>query len=144
MFRKVLQSGYVVIEAGGNFGTHTVAIAQIVGDVGCVFAFEPQRLVYRVLVANAVINSLSNVTAVHAGLGALLGSIKVPILNPTKGLNFDSFRLGQFDTGENVPIQTIDSLDLNRCRLIKVDVEGMECEVLEGAHNTIERLRPLL
>jgi hypothetical protein len=46
-------------------------------------------------------------------------------------------KYGEFSEG-------IDSLNLNRCRLIKVDVEGMECEVLEGARNTITRLRPVL
>ena len=41
-------------------------------------------------------------------------------------------------------VQTVDSLQLRRCRLLKVDVEGMESEVLEGARDTIARCRPLL
>ncbi len=144
LFRQVLRPGDVVVEAGANFGAHTIAMAQMVGATGCIFAFEPQRLVYQVMVANVAINSLGNVMTVQAGLGAHPGVVKVPILNPTKGLNFGSFSIGMFDTGEDVPVKTIDSLDLNRCRLIKVDVEGMECAVLEGARSTIERLRPIL
>jgi len=144
MFRQVLRPGDVVVEAGANFGAHTVAMAQMVGGTGCIFAFEPQRLVYQVMVANIAMNSLDNVITVQAGLGSETGVVKVPILNPSRPLNFGSFHIGQFDTGEDVPIQTIDSLGLNRCRLIKVDVEGMECQVLEGARNTIDRLRPLL
>jgi hypothetical protein len=38
----------------------------------------------------------------------------------------------------------LDELDLRRCALIKVDVEGMEAQVVEGARQTIERCRPAL
>ena len=38
----------------------------------------------------------------------------------------------------------IDDLRLNRCDLIKVDVEGMECDVLEGSRETIAKHRPVL
>lgn len=133
-----------MVEAGANFGAHTVAMAQMIGPTGYIFAFEPQRLVFQAMVANIAINSLDNVTTVQAALGSHAGVARIPILNPNKGLNFGSFSIGMFDIGESVPIQTIDSLDLNQCRLIKVDVEGMEYEVLEGARKTIERLRPLL
>ena len=144
LFHQVLRPGDLVLEAGANFGAHTVAMAQIVGEQGCIIAFEPQRLVFQAMVANVALNSLLNVVTVQAGLGAQSGVIKVPVLNPAKGLNFGGFNISNHSTGEDVPVQTMDSLNLNRCRLIKVDVEGMECEVLEGAKNTIVRLRPVL
>lgn len=144
LFRQLLHPGDLVVEAGANFGTHTVAMAKMVGDLGVIVAFEPQRLVFQAMVANVAFNSLANVITVQAGLGAYQGSIKVPVLDPSKGHNFGGFSISNHDTGEEVPVRTIDSLNLNRCRLIKVDVEGMECEVLEGARNTITRLRPVL
>ena len=144
LFRQVLRPGDLVVEAGANFGAHTVAMSQMVGEQGCIVAFEPQRLVFQTMVANVAINSLLNVVTVQAGLGAQPGVIKVPVLNPVKGHNFGGFNIGNHNTGENVPVQTIDGLNLNRCRLIKVDVEGMECEVLEGAQDTIARLQPVL
>src|SRR5438067_6170352 len=45
--------------------------------------------------------------------------------------------------GEIVPLVTIDSLDLPSCHLIKIDVEGMELDVLEGANRTLQQFRPL-
>lgn len=144
LFRQVLRPGDLVVEAGANFGAHTVAMAQLVGAKGLVIAFEPQRLVYQAMVANVALNSLTNVVTLQAGLGAQPGTIKIPVLNPAKGHNFGGFNISNHHAGENVPVQTIDSLNLNRCRLIKADVEGMECEVLEGARNTIARLKPIL
>jgi FkbM family methyltransferase len=144
LFRQLLRPGDLVVEAGANFGAHTVAIAQMLGEQGGIIAFEPQRLVYQAMVANVALNSLTNVITVQAGLGAYQGSIKIPVLNPAKGHNFGGFNISSHNAGEEVPVKTIDGLSLNRCRLIKVDVEGMECEVLEGARNTITRLRPIL
>jgi len=144
LFQQVLRPGDVVVEAGANFGAHTVSMAKMVGEQGCVIAFEPQRLVFQAMTANVALNSLLNVLTMHAGLGAKPGAIKVPVLNPAKGHNFGGFNIGNHSEGEEVPVRTVDSLKLARCRLIKVDVEGMECEVLEGARDTIARLKPAL
>lgn len=46
--------------------------------------------------------------------------------------------------GEPVPIITLDGLELKACHFVKVDVEGMEPEVLFGAASTIARHQPLL
>jgi hypothetical protein len=46
--------------------------------------------------------------------------------------------------GEDVPIITIDSLGLPSLRFAKIDVEGMERDVLLGARATIQRLQPVL
>jgi len=144
IFAQLLGPGNVVVEAGANFGAHTVAMAQMVGPQGAIYAFEPQRLVYQVLTANIALNSLPNVFTMHAGLGAQDGSVRVPILDPAHGHNFGGFSIGGHPHGEEVPLLTVDSMRLAQCRMIKVDVEGMEYEVLEGARETIARLRPVL
>jgi FkbM family methyltransferase len=144
LFRQLLRPGDMVVEAGANFGAHTLAMARMVGEQGCVMAFEPQRLVFQALTANVALNSLMNVVTIQAGVGERPGSIRVPVLNPAKRLNFGGFSINHHEAGELVPLQTIDSLDLQRCRLLKADVEGMEREVVEGARNTIMRLRPVL
>jgi len=144
LFQQLLRQGDVVVEAGANFGAHTVAMAKLVGEQGSIIAFEPQRLVYQAMVANIALNSLTNVITMQSGLGAYPGSIRIPVLNPAKGLNFGGFSINSHNDGEAVPVKTIDSLNLKRCRLIKADVEGMECDVLEGARDTIAKLKPIL
>ena len=46
--------------------------------------------------------------------------------------------------GEPVVMVTLDAFDLPACHFLKVDVEGMEVEVLRGAQNTIATYRPLM
>lgn len=143
LFRLLLRPGDVVVEAGANFGAHTVPMAQMVGPQGRIVAVEPQRLVFQAMVANVALNSLSNVIALQAGLGTEPGWLTIPVQNPGEETNFGGFRLRPGE-GETVEIRTVDGLNLRQCRLLKVDVEGMEYEVLKGAEQTIRRFRPIL
>jgi hypothetical protein len=70
--------------------------------------------------------------------------ITVPQLNCDASNNFGGLGLGTWKDGERVPVVTIDSFNLPRCNFIKVDVEGMEGDVIAGAEQTIRRTRPLL
>ena len=70
---QILKPGDVVVDAGANIGTHTVAFAQAVGPNGLVVAFEPQRLVHQSLCGNIALNGLTNVTTLLAAVGAARG-----------------------------------------------------------------------
>jgi len=144
LFRQIVREGDFVLEAGANIGAHTVWFARAVGPQGRVYAYEPQRLVFQVLCANVALNSLANVHAVHAGLGRAPGMIGVAEADPRRHTNFGGIPLGHESFQSKVRCETIDSLELPRLKLLKVDVEGMEAEVLAGAEQTIRRLRPLM
>lgn len=140
-----LRPGDVVLEAGANIGPVTVPLARAVGPHGRVFAYEPQRLVFQLLCCNLALNELDNVVARPNALGARPGTARVPVIPPSQAHNFGGVKLAAgAASGEEVPVERIDDLGLEACRLVKVDVEGMEAEVLEGARATIARLRPLL
>lgn len=144
MFRQMVRPGQVVLEIGANIGAHTVFFAQQVGSNGQVIAFEPQRVVFQTLCANVALNSLTNVFCFQQAVGEQAGTIIVPPLDYTKDNNFGGLALGSFQYGETVPVVTIDSLALNRCHMVKIDVEGMERAVIAGAVETLTRLKPLL
>ncbi|HYH40041.1 MAG TPA: FkbM family methyltransferase [Azospirillum sp.] len=61
LFRQMVRSGDVVIDAGANIGTHTLALARATGPTGRVLAFEPVRLNHQLLCANMALNSLTQV-----------------------------------------------------------------------------------
>jgi len=144
LLRSVLRPGDVAIEAGANIGAHTVAMAKALEGTGRVIAFEPQRLVFQLLCANLALNELYNVEARSVGLGKAPGRVRLPVALPGQEFNFGGVALAGHDSGEAVPIETVDAMNLRSCRLIKADVEGMEQEVLQGAEATIRRCRPIL
>jgi FkbM family methyltransferase len=144
LFRQIVRAGDVVIEVGANLGAHTIPLAKLTGSHGAVIAFEPQRITYQALCANAALNSLIHVFAYHLAVGKAPGVVHVPILDPTREQNFGGYSLGSDVQGEPVQMITLDSLTLVGCRLIKVDVEGMELEVLQGAVNLVRHFSPAL
>jgi FkbM family methyltransferase len=144
LFQHLVRSGDVVVEVGANIGTHTVFFAKAVGVAGMVLAFEPQRIVFQTLCGNLALNSLTNVHCYSVGLGEAPGFAQIPVLDYRQPLNFGGVSLGQVATGEQVQIATLDSFALPRCRLLKIDVEGMELAVLKGAVETIRRCQPIL
>lgn len=147
LFRQLLHPGDVVLEIGANLGTHTVALARLVGPRGRVLAFEPQRLLYYCLCANVILNGQYHVDCHRAAVATQPGTLDVPDLDFTVNWNFGGLSLERPPAAARsnpVPVVTVDGLRLSHCHLIKIDVEGMEKQVLGGATETIRTLRPLL
>jgi FkbM family methyltransferase len=140
---QIVHPGHIVVEVGANIGTHTVRLAQRVAPGGFMLAFEPQRIVFQTLCANLALNSLANVIALPFAVGDAPGMINVPAIAPDQPANFGGIAVGGAD-GEPTALVTIDSYALPGCRLIKIDVEGMEATVLSGAVQTILRHKPFL
>lgn len=136
-------AGDTVLDVGANIGVNAIPFALRAGPQGKVVAFEPQRIVHQMLCANLALNGIANVVAHWAAAGAVPGSINVPPVDYEAVDNFGGISLGGAQ-GEAVPVMTVDGLALKDCRLIKIDVEGMELEVLKGSADTIARLRPRL
>jgi FkbM family methyltransferase len=144
LFRQMAKPGNVVVEVGANIGAHTVFFGRHVGSRGRVLAFEPQRVVFQTLCANVALNSLTNVECYQQAVGDLPGSVLVPQLDYTQENNYGGLELGNFTQGDSVPVVTLDSLQLSRLNVLKIDVEGMEHSVLQGAQDTLARCRPIL
>jgi FkbM family methyltransferase len=144
LFRQIVRPGDVVIEVGANIGAHTVWFARATLPNGGVLAFEPQRMVFQVLCANIALNSLPNAVLHNKACGEAKGTIVVPTLDPAKPNNFGGLELGGHQAGETVEVVRIDELGIGGCRLLKVDVEGMELSVVKGASELIRRSRPAL
>lgn len=145
IFRIFAREGGTVLDIGANIGYHTLAMARFVGPGGQVIAFEPQRIIFQLLCANMALNSIANVHCRHGAVGRELGTVTVPILDYGRNNNFGGLGLGvDYARGEPVAVIPIDQLELPDCRFIKIDVEGMECEALQGAVETIRRCQPVL
>lgn len=145
LMMQLCEPGDIVIEVGANIGAHTIWLAKHVGKHGRVLAFEPQRLVFQALCANVAINSLENVDCYYAALGANNGKITVPELDPNLPTNFGGLTLSNDIQGRQVDCFKLDDLSgAPRVNLIKIDVEGMEEEVLKGGRVLIDKFKPFL
>ena len=134
---SLLKSGDAVVDAGANVGALAVPMATVVGDAGSVLAFEPQADIFDMLQANCA--ELTQATTVHGALGDRQDVLRYS----PNDWNTGSVMLGVAgDRGAEVT--TLDARQLARLDLLKVDVEGMEIEVLLGARETIARCRPLI
>jgi FkbM family methyltransferase len=148
--------GGVVLDIGANIGIVTLEFSWALAGWGEVWAFEPQKLTYYALAGNIALANCFNVTATQAAVSDTSGTIQVPRLDPTRPASFGSLEIevatrsddvGQEvdrTTGDVVPVVTVDALALQRCDFMKIDVEGMEVKVVNGARRTIERFRPLI
>lgn len=144
LFAQFLQKGMSVVEVGANIGAHTVSIAQMVGPTGRVYAYEPQRAIFQILCANLALNCLYNVHAYPFAVGARAGTLNVPFLDYTSSNNFGGLALVESETGEIVRVVTLDSEDIPHLHFLKIDVEGMEAAVLEGAEKLILKHKPII
>jgi len=145
LFGALVRAGDWVIEGGANIGAFTVHLAQLAGENGRVFAFEPQRLVFQLLAGNIAINSLTNVYCLQKCLSDETSTVKVPVRDPTKANNFGGYSMRtDYPEGDDVEVITLDSLQLPRCDFIKLDIEDMELKALKGAENLIEKFHPII
>jgi FkbM family methyltransferase len=121
-------------------------MAIAVGRAGLVHAYEPQRRVYQTLAANIALNDVPNVHAHWAALGSTPGTEQIADFDMNDAQNFGGFSLHEAYQAPKVevPRMTLDGMKYQRLRLIKVDVEGYELDVLQGALATIEEHHPIL
>ena len=140
----LISSGDTILDVGANVGNHTLFFSQCVGPEGRVLSFEPQRFLFKILCANALLGHYQNVWPYRLAVGDEEGKVDIPVPNYERPNNYGGFSLS-FDTfKEEGDITTIDAIAPEKCHLIKIDVEGMELSVLKGAIETIARTRPFL
>ena len=145
---SLLRTGDNVVEVGANIGSHTVGLAQKVGQQGRVIAIEPQPVIHQYLCANLALNSLFNVTTHNCGCGASEETLTIPPIDYAAQTqqNFGGVSLLRSQEGIPVKVFPLDQLagELPSLRLLKIDVEGMEGEVIKGASDLISRFRPCI
>jgi FkbM family methyltransferase len=143
IFRSILRPGDIALDIGANLGAHTIPMARLVGPTGFVFAVEPQRVLFNILCGNIALNELVNIKAFPFALGRAPGVTHIIPLDYSASNNFGGVSLGGAQ-GDAVPVVTLDQVGLPKARFIKIDVEGMELDVLLGAAATLARCRPIL
>ena len=151
LFRSILSPGDTVLEIGSNIGTHSVPISKIIGDRGELHCFEPQTYIFQLLNGNLAINGVTNAYTFRQALGMQNGIVQLKPTSYESGTNHGAYFLPNNvveSNGIKTQITTVDTyirtMSIDGLKLIKIDVEGMEEQVLRGAKVAIENLRPYL
>jgi protein O-GlcNAc transferase len=146
--RQLGRSGETILDVGAYIGNHTVFFSFFC-QPDQVIAFEPSTSSFEALTTTIRCNRLTNVTAYNLAIGDQDGWGAMTIFDPD---NLGANRLEPTVSGDvsAVPIVPLDSFleefesRSMRISLIKIDVEGMESEVIGGSRQTIARHRPIL
>jgi len=147
VFKRLINEGDCVIDVGACVGSHTVPFCHMVGKQGIVLAFEPEKMAFFALCGTMALNNFKQALCFQQAVGGKEDIIKVPELDEHVVTNFGGtdLRLEQVGFYYNVPVTTIDSLlRETKIHFIKIDVEGMELDVIQGAIQTIKKYKPIL
>ena len=141
-------AGSTIIDIGANFGFHSLEFADLVGENGSVISFEPQKLIYYQLCGNIILNGYSNITAYNLALSDEMTTLKMENLNyySNETINIGNAHLDAYtdNSYNDVEVRTLDSFEFDSISVIKIDVQGYEPKVLDGASNTITKHRPVI
>ena len=147
-----LGRGAVAIDIGANLGEWTVPLARTVGAAGRVLAAEPVPRSATALEATLAANALRQAEVIRCAVGNHDGSAEfaVPVVTSAQ-TDTGTARIGPAGAGHeelSVPLRSLDLLaaerGLDRVDFIKIDVEGHERRVLDGAAAILDRYRPTL
>jgi FkbM family methyltransferase len=146
---RVLRAGDTAVDVGANIGLFTGRMAQLVGPAGRVVALEPNPACFEVLTENVSLNYQAEwVQLVPVGADAVEGTATLNVSERFRGNSSleprEAFYVRHIpaDRGSTIEVR-VDRLDrllagTASVRLLKIDVEGAEHRVLQGAAGLIE------
>ena len=149
-FVNLLHSGQVLFDIGANVGYYTLLGSKLVGASGKVLAFEPvvRNLFY--LYQHTVLNKAENVMIVPAACSNHLAVANFALGDNCALGHFESKdNSGEYQSKDNVIVPTVTVDEVVRCTnvlpdVLKIDVEGAELQVLEGARDTLIKKKPFI
>jgi FkbM family methyltransferase len=142
LIRQHYTHGGTFVDIGANIGNHAIYISRFVKSPK-IIVFEPNPTAISILKKNLALNQCNNVDTRF--LGTALGAGKSRLRQETPNANNLGGTCYYEDKSGGIEAIDGDSLLLNEpVAFIKIDVEGMEAEVLSGLHETIRRWRPTI
>lgn len=153
LLKRLLSENSVFFDIGANVGIFSISASRWVGEGGQVIAFEPSSRERKFLADNILLNDLTNVRvepvaiSKQSGLGILNLAIDKHNGQNTLCRQFAYEGVSSGET-ESVEVMTIDDYvcehNISRVDVIKMDIEGAEYDALQGASETLKKMRPSL
>jgi FkbM family methyltransferase len=141
---KLLDKNSVVIDIGANVGNHTVYWAKVT-KVKKIYSFEPVKSTFRILLKNIEINNISDKVKIYniaLGNKKSKGIIDVYNLDNIGGTSLSEDNDGDLELDKIDNIKEI--MEEPEISFVKIDVEGFEKNVLQGAINLFDKYKPMV
>jgi len=147
-YKRLVRNGDIVFDIGANMGSMTIPLANHAGSAGRVFSFEPGPVLFKRLETNVMLNPRlkERIECVRLGLSNQKGSLFWQEEMST--VNRGNAYLSNDKTGTRVDVIELDTFvtkrNIQKLDFMKIDVEGMELEVIQGGGNSIARFLPII
>ena len=140
LFNHYIQEDWVVVDAGAYIGLHTLTLSKLAKEV---ISFEPQPLVYQCLKNTLEKQNIDNVKLYHLALSNKKSDTHIHTNNDGDA-SIEGIRDAKFNMKFPCETNKLDNIINKKIHLIKIDVEGHEWELIDGATKTIIKHRPII
>lgn len=159
IYSQIISKESYCIDAGANLGFHSIQFGYLGKKV---YSFEPQSYVYNQLCTNILLNGLDNViNAYKVGLGNIEENKQMWNIEHENWVGNGSHNWGgrgiiqdtldperannnEIREEDIIKVITLDSLNISKCDLMKVDVQGYELKLFMGAQKTVSMFKPII
>jgi len=151
LLSRELKKGMICLDIGSNIGYFALLESKKVGNTGKIIAIEPSPMNFKQLKKNVMLQENSNIEIHNFACGDYDGLTKFSVSEISNWSRI----VGEKDLGSDkilsivdIPIKKMDSFletnPLSTIDVIRMDVEGHECQVIKGMLNTINKYKPLV
>lgn len=140
IFDAYVQPDWICVDVGTYIGMHTTYLAS---KSQYVIGFEAQPLIHNCLLKTLNAKGMGNTIVYNVALSNCKGSTTIKT-NNNGDASLEGIRDHRFKWSYPVKKNTLDSYKIPRIDLMKIDIEGSEWDMLEGAIETIKRTRPII
>ena len=150
VMKSLLSEGDTFVDVGANFGTFSLLASRIVGASGIVIAVEPQERLAAMIEESLTLSEIQHCRVERVACGSASGerTLLVPADDSGRAGFFAGFSARPGHAKQSVTVKTLDELIQRHGgsppALIKIDVEGSEIDVLDGAESTIRQFMPAI
>ncbi|MEN9448048.1 MAG: hypothetical protein RJA25_1338 [Bacteroidota bacterium] len=143
---SLIKEDFVCLDIGANIGETTLNFAKL-ATKGKVYSFEPVPFLFERLKTNISLNSFKNIQLHNI---AISDKNEALFFDLPSNHNSAGISLSKQETSDNYKVKAITLDDfveeqkLSKIDIIKIDVEGFENFVINGAYKTIQRLKPII
>jgi len=154
LYKDIIKTNDIIIEVGSHIGSHTVPLSKIAKE-GCLYAFEPQLLLFNLLNNNIKENNIFNTEIYLEAVSSKEETVKLNQVDYEKLYKSNNeFNSGGIDfkvlVSNNgcyeINVVALDNKfkHLEKLDFIKIDAEGNEFEILKGGKDLINRFHPII